>query len=683
MKNIAIERSASGSDTAARMNRAPGGIEQSRGGELRPLTGLRIVAAVWVVAFHFHFTALPGVADVSALLGPLVTQGALGVDLFFVLSGFVIAYTYLDVLGPRLRLREAGRFVWARAGRMWPAYFLVFNLFGVWMVARSVLGSNPSEVAFQAVQPTLSWGEWLQQTFLVQMWNQPFLDGASWVGPTWSISAEWLAYLLFPVTALVFFRLRRLPVVVLALGAVALMSPMVASFVLIGSPYYPFSWLVRIVCGFSAGVLTLLVVRRLRDHRRNRRVASALAGVAIGGIVAGLVGSVVLGAGAVGAVTVLFPVLVGSLALADRGPARLLASRPMVHGGRISYALYLVHIPMFEVLWLALRRAGDGGFLAAGSMTAHLVALGVVAATIAVAHLVFTFVEQPARRWMRDLPGAGLRREAMVSPEATPVVVPVQADERVDNQRARLDPATTLLPRLRAEPVDSARARLDPRTTRLPRQARPVRVHPALDAPVPAQQLDTAVRVLARLHAASDAGHGDDREGDRLAGNLMAAARLRSTPAEDLFEPVTRAEQVRTVQERSGPASPLPGISVPEPTASEISDPGLAGPTLPVPESPGPAHPARPRPGPPDAGEREGALLTAEPDEDVEVVPGPRADGPGSRTGVERCGRTRGRHSAHGSAATPIVATAAASVRGGNPMRRRRRPTHGLHYRDS
>ncbi|MBW0104680.1 acyltransferase [Pseudonocardia sp. KRD291] len=677
VKNLAIERSAPAPDTAARMNRAPGGTERSAGGELRPLTGLRIVAAVWVVAFHFHFTALPGVADVSALLGPLVTQGSLGVDLFFVLSGFVIAYTYLDVLGPRLRLREAGRFVWARAGRMWPAYFLVFNVFGVWMVARSVLGSDPSEVAFQAVQPTLSWGEWLQQVFLVQMWSRPFLDGAAWVGPTWSISAEWLAYLLFPVTALVFFRLRRLPVAVLALGAVALMAPMAASFVVMGSPYYPFSWLVRIVCGFSAGVLTLLVVRRLSSNERNRRAASALAGVTIGAIVAGLVASVVLGAGAVGAVTMLFPVLVGSLALADRGPARLLASRPMVHGGRISYALYLVHIPMFEVFWLALRRAGGDGFLAASSMTAHLVGLGVLLATIPVAHLLFTLVEQPARRWMRDLPGSGPR--AVVIPSqgtaagAVAVDAPDPADERVDNERARLDPATTLLPRLRAEPVDSERARLDPPTTRLPLQARPV----------PAQQLDTAVRVLARLHAASDAGHGDDREGDRLAGNLMAAARLRSIPVENLFDPAVRAEQVRAeqvraeqvraVQERSGTVSTDVGAQVPAPTVSEISDPGLAGAGLPV--------PAPPRAQ--DQEGREGALLTAEPEQETDPVPGPRVDGSGSRTGVERCGRARGRHSAHGSAATPIVATAAASVRGGNPMRRRRRPTHGLHYRDS
>ncbi len=564
------------------------------------MTGLRIVAAVWVVAFHFHFTALPGVAEVSALLGPLVTQGSLGVDLFFVLSGFVIAHTYLDVLGPRLRLRAAGRFVWARAGRMWPAYFLVFNLFGVWMVARSVLGSNPSEVAFQAVQPTLSGGEWLQQALLVQMWNQPFLDGASWVGPTWSISAEWLAYLLFPLTALVFFRLRRLPVPVLALGAVALMSPMATAFALVGSPYYPFSWLVRIVCGFSAGVLTLLVVRRLRGHERDRRVASALAGAAIAGIVAALSAGAVLGAGAVGAVTLLFPVLVGSLALADRGPARLLGSRPMVHGGRISYALYLVHIPLFEVFWLALRRDGGDGFLAAGSMTAHLVALGVLIATVPAAHLLFVLVEQPARRWMRDLPDA--RRRA--APEV----------ERWDNERARRDPATALLPRV-------------------PRQYDPAEdvPEPVLDGPVPARQLDTAEWVLARLHAAREAGHGDDRGGDGLAGNLMAAARLRATPLEDLPDPATRADRSGAVRERSGAV-----LSIPAPTASELPDPG---------------------------------------------PPAARTDHGGSRTGIERCGRGRGRHGAHGSAATPIVATAAASVRGGNPMRRRRRPSHGLYHR--
>ena len=577
--------------------RTTGPDDRAPGGELRALTGLRIVAALWVVAFHFHFTELPGVTDVTAVLGPLVTQGALCVDLFFVLSGFVIAHTYLDRLGPRLRLRSAGRFVWARAGRMWPAYLVVFHLFGIWLWVRATQGSDP-DIAFQAVQPELGWGPWLRQLLLTQMWDRPFLDGASWVGPTWSISAEWLAYLLFPLTALAFFRLRRLPAAVLGAGAVAAMSPMVVSFLTVGTPYYPFSWLVRVLCGFSAGVLMLLAVRRVRRTARVRRVASVTSSVALAGIVGGLLVGDAAGGGPIGFVTLLFPVLVGALALADRGAARWLGSAPMVHGGRVSYALYLVHIPMFEMLWLALRHGTAGrfdGLLVPGSVSAHLIAAAVLVATVPVAQLLYAFVEQPARGWMRDLPGALVRRRT--AEPAGPG--PAEDDDRHEEH----------------DRYDSDRARLDPPTLRdllpsLPRQQRPVE-------PVPA---------LVRLHTAREAGHGDDRNGDGLAGNLLAAARLRSTAD---ARP-GRAEEIRRV------------AAVPATTVAE--------------RIPAPAPVSDPEPAPDD-------------------VPLPRAGRSGSRSGAERCGRSNSRHRAHGSAATPIVATAAASARG------RRRPSHGQHHR--
>ncbi len=373
-------------------------------GELRGLTGLRIVAAVWVVAFHLHFTPLPGVAGVVELLGPLITGGALGVDLFFVLSGFVIAYTYLDLLGPALRVRTAGRFVWARICRLWPAYVLVFHLAGVWLVARWYLGSD-GEIAFQAVQPVLSVGEYVQQLFMVQLWNNAVFDGASWVGPTWSISAEWLAYLLFPVAALVFFRLRNLPASVLAVAAFATMSPMVWAYLSAGHPYYPWSWLVRILCGFAGGVLTYLVVRRLRLTGRAaratfRRAASVLAAGLPVVIAAGLVLGELAGPGRGGAVILAFPLLVGALAVADRGPGMVLSTPWAVYGGRLSYCLYLVHIPMLEVYWLALRRFT---WLGPQTWIAHLGLLLLVPAMFGVAALLMRLVEDPARRRMRRL----------------------------------------------------------------------------------------------------------------------------------------------------------------------------------------------------------------------------------------------------------------------------------------
>jgi peptidoglycan/LPS O-acetylase OafA/YrhL len=363
------------------------------------LTGLRAVAAVWVVLFHFHFTPLPGVAEVVDVLGPLITSGALGVDLFFVLSGFVIAYTYLEKLGPRMHARATTRFLWARACRLWPVYLLVLHVFGVWLIARATLGGDEI-IAFQSVQPVLDVGQYLQQLVLVQLWDDPRFDGASWVGSTWSISAEWLAYLLFPVAALLLHRMRGLPVVVLACGSLLLMAPMTWAYLVTGSPYFPWSWLVRILCGFGAGTLAYLAVRKLPRTPTARRTASAIAAVLPFVLAAGLLLGELAGPGRGGAVIMLFPVLVAALAVADRGPAMLLATPALVYGGRVSYGLYLVHIPLFEVYWLALERFP---LLAPHTALAHVVGVQVLLATMGVAALTFRFVEEPSRRGLRAL----------------------------------------------------------------------------------------------------------------------------------------------------------------------------------------------------------------------------------------------------------------------------------------
>ncbi|MDN5749271.1 MAG: acyltransferase, partial [Pseudonocardia sp.] len=404
--------------TTAASRTTPSGPQAAPAGEIRGLTGLRIVAAVWVVAFHFHFTALTGVAEVVGVLGPLITSGALGVDLFFVLSGFVIAHTYLASMGPALRVGATVRFLWARFCRMWPVYACVFHLFGLWLLARLVWGSD-EDIAFQGVQPVMSVGQWAQQLFMVQLWDDAYLDGASWVGPTWSISAEWLAYLLFPVAAVVFFRLRNLPLLVLATGAVALMLPVASSYAALGHPYYDWSWTTRILCGFGAGVLVHLVVARLPRTEAVRRAASRLAVVLPVLIAAGLWFGQFAGPGRGGVVIIWFPLFVGALALADRGPATLLTRPAMVRGGRVSYSLYLVHIPMFELFWLAQAYVPE---LGADTVLGHVVGAGVVLATYPVAAAAFRWVEEPARR--------RLRRVALPVPAAPPVSASAGAGSR-------------------------------------------------------------------------------------------------------------------------------------------------------------------------------------------------------------------------------------------------------------
>ncbi|MEV1294373.1 acyltransferase [Pseudonocardia sp. NPDC049635] len=679
--------------------------------EVRALTGLRIVAALWVVAFHFHFTPLAGVAMVNDWLGPLVTQGALGVDLFFVLSGFVIAWTYLEQLGPRLRMRDAGGFVWARAARMWPAYAVVLHLFGVWLVARAVFGGT-DEIAYQAVQPELGFGDWLEQLLLVQMWTEPYLDGASWVGPTWSISAEWLAYLLFPLLAVVFFRLRNLPFAVLATGSLLCVAPLAAAFLVVGSPYYPYSWLVRILGGFSAGVLAMLAVRKLRDRPDARTAASAstVATFTFAALPFVLLAGGVVGHGLHGLTVLLFPVLVGALALADRGPVhRLLSRGPVVHGGRISYALYLVHIPMFEVYWFL----SDSGAVPAGGVAGHLIALTVFVGTLPVAHLLYTLVERPARRWMRALP----RRRSAAAEHGAAAPAPVEplvgarprcTGPRVDTDAARRDPETAVFAAVTAATghrVTTDDARTDPETALIPvvgpvasvqspvtvpetrSVPRPADVEPSRGAaPADPAPLLLSAAPLGEARPASDDGRVPLPSGGvvpagtaRWVLDRLAATRAVTAGGAAVGDGAVGGAAVGDAVAR-GPVAggaAAGGIAADLVALARTREDGARGQGLfsPLVDGPGPVTGT-------DRVERLRSLQrAARGPKDAPrggVVPAPRAIRsasalPGTRSGAENCGRgSHRRDVAHGSAATPIVAASGEAAR-----RRRKRPAHG------
>ena len=371
-------------------------VRPARRGEIRALTGLRIVAALWVLAFHLQGGLSPFQPYLQPVW-PLIRAGWLGVDLFFVLSGFVMTLTYLETMGPRVSPHRLASFMWARLSRVWPLWALLTCLYAGWLA-----WSNYDAAADPQRARPVTILHLLDQLAMVQMWHREQLWGASFVTPGWSLSVEFFAYACFPVLVLVLWRLRRLPASVLAAGAVAAMLPMAYVAYRTGMADWELSWLMRIGGAFVSGALVCLFVRKMERSFFFARVAPFLAALSVVEIL------IVCwwaswrsggdGGDHYGVAAPAFPVLVAALALSKTGLAKFLSRETMVMGGKISFALYLVHTCVLEIGgWVAehIPQLQPGGPLWA-VMQPQLVLI-----SLGLAYLGWRFVEEPARKWMR------------------------------------------------------------------------------------------------------------------------------------------------------------------------------------------------------------------------------------------------------------------------------------------
>lgn len=358
--------------------------EVGAGPEVLPLTGVRGLAALWVLLFHAErhglWRALPGLAAFRPV--PQSTGlGYLAVDLLFLLSGFILTWNYADAFRVVSR-RGWQQYILARVARIYPIHLAVLVLLGV-----TVAGGAAGWWASPWSGPWFRGREFLLHLGLVHSWG--YGAWLSWNQPAWSISAEWFAYLWFPFVCAPLTRLR--PGLVLALAAavalagVMLFAPLLAPRPTLNAPHL--TGLVRVTGEFLAGCCLCRAFLAWRDRRVPWAGLSAAA----------LVGIVVLaGAGRADPWALpLFGVLVTSLA-ASKGPvAAALSTRVAVLGGRISYALYMVHWPVFGVLALTLGDAPSSS----APLPARLGWAAVFLATpIAVAWVAWRWIEEPARR---------------------------------------------------------------------------------------------------------------------------------------------------------------------------------------------------------------------------------------------------------------------------------------------
>jgi peptidoglycan/LPS O-acetylase OafA/YrhL len=353
--------------------------------KILPLESLRGLAAVAVALHHLPVrTALTQSVPVG--------NAWLMVDLFFVLSGFVIALTYHD------RIRDAGAlagFMGRRFLRLYPLHIVMLVVFVGLEATKLMATLHLGLVADRAPFTTNSPGELIEHLLLAHSLH----DGrASWNGPSWSISAEFYTYLVFGLVALA-ARGRR--------------TVLVATAVLLSAA--GFTWCVRYgfafdvlrcVYGFFLGVLAFAFW-----HARRPRLGSlAVAAVAVLVIAPLCVRRIWDFEWQALAFPPMFAVLVVALASCAPGPLRrVLEARPLVFLGTVSYGVYMIHYAMWWVLAQALRFAAqirtvaseDGGTLlvldsplAQAAVTAG--GLGLVIALAAASH---RFLEVPAQRW--------------------------------------------------------------------------------------------------------------------------------------------------------------------------------------------------------------------------------------------------------------------------------------------
>lgn len=351
------------------------------------LTGVRGLAALWVALFH-------GVGSWSmertfpVVIANIVGCGWLAVDLFFVLSGYVISYVHQrDFLG--LSASECLRFLKLRISRIYPAHGAVALLWLPVIVGAAVLlpGIVSAGVAKQFNARTL-----LFALTLLNGWGIPGSTG--WNLPSWSVGSEWFAYLTFPLIAVVANRLRSAAAFV-AIGAATMAITLTLAFLIGGGSHYmlPEQWtLVRVESEFLLGCCAFGVARY---SPANRLYDLLCAGA----------GLTVIGVAAIGApglqvatMIVAFAALILGLAKSKR-VGSLLGGRLLVYLGEISYSLYLIH----GLVLLLLRTALSHGLR--GVRLGAVASLGVlslyVCAIVLAAHVLYMYVENPARRYLR------------------------------------------------------------------------------------------------------------------------------------------------------------------------------------------------------------------------------------------------------------------------------------------
>ena len=330
---------------------------------LAGLTSLRFFAACYVLLFHTRG-------------GVWFRAGSTGVTLFFVLSGFILAYNH-----PVVREGARKRFYVARFARIYPLYFFSFLVMIVPFAHESAgLGHGPGYIVSAAAMYLL----------LLHAWYPPF----HWVvnAGSWTLVVETMFYALFPFAVVWMARFQRRWMLTIAVLAVILVIPAVlVDFALVHQPVpllvslydlltLPIFHLGEFLIGITLGLRFL----RHRPVFTGWHVLAALvfciASLAAAGLIIGVHPELIIN----GAMAIPYGALIYSIA---GWKSRILANPALQLGGEVSYGIYLLQGVFVE--WTQAIFHHSRNFIALR-----------FAVLFVMAYSTYRLIEKPCRRWI-------------------------------------------------------------------------------------------------------------------------------------------------------------------------------------------------------------------------------------------------------------------------------------------
>lgn len=359
------------------------GTARGQAARIDALTGVRILAAAAVFLSH---TSVP-IDIIPKPLSTFMGSGYVGVTLFFVLSGFVLAWNYGDRMAT-FRWRSVWSFAVARFARIYPLY--LFALF--WAVAPLIAtGTLPRNVLVHVAG--------------MQAWYGDIFSAMAYNAPAWSVSVEIFLYACFPVVIVGLARIRHSPGALLAVIGLALTVGFALAWWFqmngrgslgLGYPTSAHRWLYRTpvtrLGDFVVGAAVALLVR----HGTVRARAGACAQVVGFGSFIGLMcWEPMMGASWSWDAAYLLPaaLMLWGLATSQRTwLARFLATPTMVLLGEASFAFYLFHHQLLGRLVIGVTPTAAGWLFGMAVTFVMILMLSVG---------VHFLVERPAQRWLR------------------------------------------------------------------------------------------------------------------------------------------------------------------------------------------------------------------------------------------------------------------------------------------